>query len=144
MVWVRQAFQAAAQGGVGAPPEIQLCGFSSSDVSYRLASLCCTTFHGLMQDSFLIAWESNFQAAKWRDSGRERGLWLLKQTPELRREKEARRGAGRCLPFIWIFRMTHLGPGKLLFLTDRKLCSQGRAKLSGEPEIKNYHDSFMA
>lgn len=59
------------------------------------------------------------------DSGGEG--WLLKQTPELRREKEARRGAGQVSAFhIWIFRMTHLGPGKLLFLTDRKLCSQGR------------------
>ena len=70
--------------------------------------------------------------------------WLLKQTPELRREKEQGGERGRCLPFIWVFRMTHLVPGKLLFLTDGKLCSQGRAKLSGEPEIKNYHDSFMA
>lgn len=31
---------------------------------------------GLMQDIFLIVWKSNFQAAKWRDSGREG--WLLR------------------------------------------------------------------
>lgn len=40
--------------------------------------------------------------------------------------------------------MTHLVPAKLLFLTDGKLCSQGRAELSGELEIKNYCDSFIA
>lgn len=41
--------------------------------------------------------------------------------------------------------MTHLVPGKPLFLTDDgKLCSQGRAELSGELESKNYRDSFMA
>lgn len=39
--------------------------------------------------------------------------------------------------------MTHLVPEKPLFLTDGKLCSQGRPELSGELEIKNYHDSFM-
>lgn len=48
-------------------------------------------------DIFLIAWKSTFQAAKWRDSGRDG--WLLKQTPELRREKEARRGAGQVSAF---------------------------------------------
>lgn len=40
--------------------------------------------------------------------------------------------------------MTHLVPGKLRFPTDGKLCSRGRAELSGELEIKNYRDSFMA
>lgn len=40
--------------------------------------------------------------------------------------------------------MTRLVLGKLLFLTDGKLCSQGRAELSGELEIKHHHDSFMA
>lgn len=52
---------------------------------------------GLMRDIFLIAWKSAFQAAKWRDLGRDG--WLLKQTPELRREKEARRGAGQVSAF---------------------------------------------
>lgn len=50
-----------------------------------------------MQDIFLIAWRSNFQAAKWRDLGREG--WLLKQTPELGREKDARRGVGQVSAF---------------------------------------------
>lgn len=46
--------------------------------------------------------------------------------------------------FHRIFRTTHLVPGKLLFLTDGRLGSQGRAELSGELELKNHHDSFMA
>lgn len=141
VVWVRQASQAAAQG-CQSPPEIQLC-ISLLATSVTACVSCCTTFHRLMQASFLIAWESNFPAAKWRDSGRDRAGFLnkLQSCGEKRRQGGER---GRCLPFIWIFRMTHLVPGKLLFLTDGKLCSQGRAKLSGEPEIKNYHDSFMA
>lgn len=52
---------------------------------------------GLMQDIFLIAWKSTFQAAKWRDLGRDG--WLLKQTRELRREKEVRKGAGQVSAF---------------------------------------------
>ena len=51
-----------------------------------------------MQDSFLIAWESNFPGCQVEGLG-EGEAWLLKQTPELRREKEARRGAGQVSAF---------------------------------------------
>lgn len=61
-----------------------------------------------------------------------------------KQRKEARRGRDQVSAFHRVFRMTHLVPRNLRFLTDGRLCSQGRAELSGELEIKNCHDSPMA
>lgn len=78
MVWARQAASQAAAQGCKSCPEVKLC-LPPSHVNWHMclfAAQDAKFLHGLMQDIFLIAQKSNFQAAKWRYLRGE--AWLLK------------------------------------------------------------------
>lgn len=93
-----------------------------------------------MQDIFLITWKSHSQAARQRDPGREGRVCSADK------RKGGKRRAGQVSAFHLDIQDDTSGAREaaLAFLTDGKLCSQGRAELSGELGIKSYPDSSVA
>lgn len=70
------------------------------------------------------------QAGQRKDVHRREKEGFSKTQSQEGKTRQGRREQGwgrrdRCLPFIWIFKMTDLVPGKPLFLPDREALQAG-------------------